>query len=409
MPGPTAEEFTWAVGIEDTFVPQVLTRTGRTLDEYELTQHYRLWRHDLGLAASLGVRAMRYGIPWYRVNPAPSRFDWSWTDEVLEHMVREVRIDPIVDLMHYGCPLWLEREFLNPDYPRRVAEYAAAFVDRYRTLVRSYTPLNEPTVNAIFCGRNAIWPPYLRGDRGFVRVLLALVQGMTLTIDAIRGGDPRATIVHVEAASHTKTDDPALEPDARMRLESRFLPTDLLLGRVDDRYPLYGWLLESGADEAALAWLRENPRPIDVMGLNFYPNQNCWVFFRKNGRVLHKRYYGSGADLGSLLASYRARFGVPVMVTETSSNGAVRRRERWLDESVAAVREARAAGVPVVGYTWWPLFSFVDWPFRRGNRVLGAYLRHWGLWDLRDDGNGTLERVPTRLVERYADYVRQTM
>src|SRR3712207_8458181 len=48
-----------------------LFRSGRVLDEYEITQHYRWWRDDLRRVAELGVGAVRYGIPWYRVNPAP--------------------------------------------------------------------------------------------------------------------------------------------------------------------------------------------------------------------------------------------------------------------------------------------------------------------------------------------------
>ena len=41
----------FAVGIEDTFVPQASSNL-RALDEYELTGHYDSWREDLDLAAS---------------------------------------------------------------------------------------------------------------------------------------------------------------------------------------------------------------------------------------------------------------------------------------------------------------------------------------------------------------------
>src|SRR3954468_12630358 len=107
--------FAWALGIEDTFVPQVAATSGRTLDEYVLTQHDRLWREDLSMIADSGVRYLRYGIPWYRVNPAPGRFDWSWTDEVIPEL-RRFGIQPILDLVHYGAPLWLDRTFLSPSY-----------------------------------------------------------------------------------------------------------------------------------------------------------------------------------------------------------------------------------------------------------------------------------------------------
>lgn len=404
--GTSPAEFLWAVGIEDTFIPQVATSTGRTLDEYELTQHYRYWREDLQRAASLGVRAMRYGIPWYKVNPEPGVFDWSWTDEVLEYMVRDLHIQPIVDLVHYGCPLWLEREFVNPAYPERVAEYARAFVERYRDLTVYYTPLNEPWMNTYLCGYTATWPPYLRGWRGWTRVMLALARGMSLTIAAIRELQPDAAIVHVEATSSFVAGDLAVTPDdVAFWWDRRFLATDLLLGRVDDRHPLTPWLLENGAPAEELAWLRSHPQAIDVMGCNFYPGLNVWKVVREDGRAVRRRYYGGRAEMETVVRRYHERYGKPIMLTETSTPGPVRRRERWMDESLALVRDLRSAGLPLIGYTWWPMFSLVGWQYRRGRKMLGAYLAHMGLWDLRDDGAGTLVRERTPLVDRFAAYV----
>ena len=44
---PTAHDFLWATGIEDTFITEPDPGTGRTLDEYELTDHYGRWEEDL--------------------------------------------------------------------------------------------------------------------------------------------------------------------------------------------------------------------------------------------------------------------------------------------------------------------------------------------------------------------------
>ena len=398
-------DFMWAVGIEDTFIPQLHRRTGRILDEYELTQHYRFWREDLERVAALGVRYLRYGIPWYRVNPAPGRFEWSWTDEVIPHLVERLEIQPIIDLVHYGCPLWLEREFISPAYPERVAEYAAAFVERYRDLVRFYTPLNEPRVNAHFCGRIGLWPPYLRGWRGFVRLMMAIARGMSLTVEAIRSRQPDAVIVHVEAGSSIDTQDPALEPELEVRLNHQFLAADLMMGRVDEAHPLWAWLLSRGAAPDDLAWLRARPQAIDVAGVNFYPGFNCWRLVGTPERPRRRNRRGTGEELQAVLAWHDRRFGVPVMVTETSHAASVAGRGRWMDESVGAVRSARARGVRVVGYTWFPIFSLVVWAYRRGGKPAAEYLGHMGLWDLRDDGEGTLLREPTRLVERYSGLV----
>ena len=94
---------------------------------------------------------------------------------------------------------------------------------------------------------------------------------------------------------------------------------------------------------------------------------------------------------------YWDRYHVPVFISETASVGSVRRRRAWLDDSVAAVRRLREAGVPLVGYTWWPLFALVTWGYRQGTHPPAYYLKQMGLWDLDD----ALNRVPTSLVERY--------
>lgn len=400
-----AETFEWAVGIEDTFIPQPLGRTGRALDEYELTQHYRLWREDLDLAASLGVRTLRYGIPWHRVEPSPGRFEWGWTDQVLEYMTRDLGLRPIVDLMHYGCPLWLEREFASPEYPERVAAYAREFAERYKGLVSAYTPLNEPLVNARFCGYTGQWPPGLRGWRGWTRLVLALAEGMQVSVRAIREAQPEATIVHVEATSHYTAADPSLEDAMRFRQERQSLPTDLLLGRVDEGHGLRPWLLDQGAPPDALERLRQGAQGVDVLGCNWYPYISNWRLEAENGPGRLRRVQGSGADLAAVVRAWHERYGRPVMVTETSLAGSVRRRERWMDESIEATLALRAAGVPVIGYTWWPMFSLVAWSYRAGRKPLSEYLVHMGLWDLRAEPDGTLRRERTPLVERYAAHV----
>jgi beta-glucosidase len=404
-PALDARGFVWAAGIEDTFIPQPARRTGRVLDEYELTQHYRFWREDLALAAEVGVTHMRYGIPWYRVNPAPGHFDWRWTDEVLEHMVRDVGITPIVDLMHYGCPLWLGRQFVDPDYPARVAEYAAAFVERYRSLTSWYTPLNEPLVNTRFAGYTGSWPPHVRGWRGYVSVLMGIAEGMSRTVAAIRSLQPDAGIVHVEATACHSADDPALADALAFTLGREFLPTDLLLGDVDEGHQMRPWLLANGADPAALGRLVASPQTFDVMGTNFYPGMSCHRLFIVDGQTRGRGYYGGVAEFEWVMRTYAERYGRPVMATETSTIGSVARRARWMDESIGLVGRLRADGVPVIGYTWWPLFSLITWRYRAGRGDLSEYLGHMGLWDLQPDADGVLLRVPTPLVDRFRRHV----
>src|SRR5690606_8527894 len=79
------------------------------------------------------------------------------------------------------------------------------------------------------------------------------------------------------------------------------------------------------------------------------------------------------------------------------SVGSVRRRLDWLDRSVAAVRRLRAEDVPLIGYTWWPLFALVTWAYRQGVHPPEYYFKQMGLWDLDREGR----RIRTPLVERF--------
>jgi beta-glucosidase len=398
------EAFLWATGIEDTFIADPWPATGRTLDEYELTGHYRQWRADLARMAELGVRHARYGIPWYRVHPRRGRWSWQWADGPLERLLA-LGIEPIVDLVHYGTPRWLDGGFLDPDFPEHMAEYAARVAQRFRGAIRWYTPLNEPRIAAWYAGRLGWWPPYRRSWRGFVAILMALCRGIALTDRALRAVDGAIVPVHVDASDWYRALDPAAAPIARHRQSLVFLALDVLTGRVTPRHPLFRWLLAHGASTRALAEHAERPIPLEIVGVNLYPMFTNKRVLVRNG-VVHIRNARAGGELVErVLAMYARRYGCPVMITETASWGTPARRIAWLAASVAAVRRLRARGVPVVGYTWWPMLALVAWSYRQGRRAIETSVLQMGLWDL-DCGAGR-RRVRTAVVDAFARTVAQ--
>ena len=400
-------DFVWASGIEDTFVPQA--RDGhRPLDEYELMGHYDHWREDLAVARDLGVSHLRWGIPWYRVEPKPGEFDWSWTDQVLTYLVQDLGITPIIDLMHYGCPFWLPREFAHRDYPHRVAAYAEAVATRYKGLVSLYTPLNEPLVNAMMCGRRGLWPPYLRGDQGYIRVILQLVRGIQYTVQALRSVDPDSVIVHVEATSISRAGNPSLGLLVDEDTQRGYLTFDLLTGRVTPSHPLFPWLVRHGAAVRELEDIARAPAPIDIMGLNFYPQWTTReLYLKSTGRLGYRIIERDGAGFESMLEKFYLRYGAPLMVTETSAVGSHWERSAWLDNSVAAVKRLRGRGVPVVGYTWFPLFTMIDWKYRFGQQPWDAYRLELGMYRLNQEPSGS-RWLPSPLVEKYQHYIHNS-
>jgi beta-glucosidase len=404
-----SDSFLWATGIEDTFISAPHSVTGRTLDEYALTEHYERWEEDLRLMADLGVKAARYGIPWYRVCPKPGVYDWSWADRVLATMVNTHLIEPIIDLVHYGTPGWMDQSFFHPDYPQHVAEYAHAFAQHYKGICYWYTPLNEPRVNAWYAGRLGWWPPYARGWRGFARMMMQLCRGICLTEEAVRAAEPEAVMVHVDATDLYVPDDPqdaGLVEEARLRQELVFLAIDLVTGRLTEDRQAYSWLLKHGTTPDEIAWFTEHAARPDVIGYNMYPMFSRKIVRRAAGGGVRVRIKSSWVEtLVELTRMYAARYApVPVMVTETASNGSMKRRVRWIKESAEALSEVRKEGVDVVGYTFWPLFSLVAWAYQPGKAHVHDYLIDMGLWDLRPGPHG-LERVSTRAVEAYKSVI----
>lgn len=396
----------FALGIEDTFVPQ--SRPGqRPLDEYALMQHYELWETDLALTAESGASMLRWGIPWYRANPAPGVWDWEWLDRVVDRMERD-NIDLIADLIHYGTPLWLEGEFANPDYPERVAEYGAAVAERYRGRIRHYTPVNEPLLNTMYCGEFGHWPPYLTGDRGFVTVLRALTRGIVLTQRAIAQHDPGADFVHVEA-SFRFTGDVDAHPETHEHLRHRaYIVQDLVMGRVGDDHPLAPYLLAHGFTSEDLAWARENVAIPDVVGVNYYPQHSterfeAGVMLGGGPGELRPRVNAGTEGLKDVIRAFAERYQKPVFLTETGYTGTDEERVTWLEESVAAVQELRSEGVDVVGYTWWCLTDMFEWTYRYGPADPMDYRLRMGLWGLEPDDAGVLQRVRTAAADRFRE------
>jgi len=420
----------FAVGFEDTAIGVPLRGGGNLLDEYELTGHIEQWREDLARAAATGATAIRYGLPWYRVNPAPDVFDWEWADAVIGHLATETRMEVILDLVHYGTPAWVEGSFADPGYPAAVARYAGAVAGRYRGAVRAYTPLNEPLVTASFCGMRAIWPPYLAGDDGWAAVVAAVAAGVQATVQAIRDADDGAEIVHVEAVQAYQTTDPSLRADLRQWERRCELPTRLILGQLSPDDPMWAWLERHGVSGAVLRRLAgEGVRP-DVIGLNYYPELSCRELVRLDGEIVHVVQDGGMERLDQVLRQWHATFGTPLMITETGVEGDAGRKRAWLDELVGGLHELRGDGIPVVGLTWWPVVDFVDWGWAAGGAVVeefyrrdasggrprpvepageaggpvAPFLRQMGMYRLVPDGNGRLERQPTGLVDHFRSH-----
>src|SRR3954465_7036084 len=233
---------------------------------------------DPRLVQELRGSHARYGIPWHRINSAPNRWDWQFADDTLGHIL-ELGVEPIVDLVHYGLPRWIEGAYANSDFPKFMAEYARRAAERFRGRIHLWTPLNEPRVTAWYCGKLGWWPPHRRGWRGFLEVMTGVCKGIVTASKALREIDCENIAVHVDATDLYETRDPTLAEEVARRQEIVFLALDLVSGRVNESHSLWNWLLKNGFKAADLEWFLGNAIGLGVVGINLYP-----LFSQKGGQ-----------------------------------------------------------------------------------------------------------------------------
>jgi hypothetical protein len=215
--------------------------------------------------------------------------------------------------------------------------------------------------------------------------------------------DPENLCVHVDATDLYESPDPTLRDEVVRRQEIVFLALDLISGRVNESHSLWNWVLKNGFKAADLEWFLANAIELEIIGINLYP-----LFSQKLlKRAPHLRIkmpYAGGEIVERLAQMYYERYHTAIFVSETASLGSVKRRSQWLRDSIESTRRARERGIPLVGYTWWPLFALVTWAYRQGTHPPAYYIKQMGLWDLEARGED-LVRVTTSLVDEFKQFV----
>ena len=384
--------FIWGVGIESSALPHL------DVDQLEWTQHNEHWSEDFRLISEeLGVGYLRYAIPWHYLEPRPGEYDWSIADERIG-LASQLGIELLMDVMHFGTPTWLPQAVGDPLFPEALERFTRAFVARYSKTVRFWCPFNEPLVTSLFSGDFGFWPPYSRKWRGYFPVLSRVALATSRAIRAIRETQPDAVVLLADACEHFTTRDPELNGEVAMRNLRRFLMLDLISGRVDMHHPLHEWVTAYGMSELDLEWFSRHGEMPDVIGLDYYVHSE-WEL-DKTAWGIRQRHAGAPGGLYGIAADYYARYGLPMMVTETSIEGKPINREVWLDRIVADVRRLREEGVPLNGVIWWPLFDHLDWDGAMTHRI--GKIHQVGLFRLSRQKDGGLRRVRTPAAAKFA-------
>ncbi len=366
--------FIFATGIECSY-PTIEGGRWRC-DQLAVNGHYRHWARDFELAREIGVSHLRYGPPLHLVFRGRDTYDWSFTDQVMPAM-RDLGIEPIVDLCHFGLPDWLEN-FQNPEVPEALQAYSRAFARRY-PWVRFYTPVNEMYVCAKLSALDGVWNEQRRDERSFLTAVRHMARASALMMNSIAEENRDSIFINSESGEFYQAccPDARIEGIAAFENERRFLPLDLLYARpVGERMRAY--LRDQSMPDEEYDWfMARKVSQRAILGVDYYE----W-----NEKLIdsdgHPQALGEMFGWYVIASQYYERYGRPMMHTETNRLDA-REGPHWLWRQWHNVQLLRKAGVPVIGFTWYSLSDQADWDIAL-SRALGT-VNPVGLFDLNGD------------------------
>lgn len=313
----------------------------RRLDILAATRHDKLAAQDYMLLGWQGIRTVRDGLRWHRIERMPYCYDWS---SILP-MLRAARItgtQVIWDLFHYGWPDGLD--IWSPAFVDRFTAFAreAAWVVQSETEgTPFFVPVNEISFMAWAGGAEAIFNPFARGKGDALKKQLA--RACISAMRAIREVVPTARFLSVEPAIHVvpRRNSPGSVERAARHNEAQYHAWDMIAGRL---HP------ELGGDESLL----------DLIGVNYYCH-NQWY---EGGEPIP----WDGSDrayrpFSELLHANFARYGRPIVISETGIEAEL--RPFWLRHVADQVARAMEAGVPLHGICLYPVLNHPGWEDER--------------------------------------------
>ena len=352
--------------------------------------HYRRWRDDVDLIASLGVNAYRFSLAWPRLLPDGSgRVEQRGVDHYsrLIDALLERGIEPVVTLYHWDLPASLD--WRDRDTAERFAEYAQLCFDAYGDRVNWWLTINEPWIVGLLGFLLGLHAPGITGDvLAEVTVFHHLLLAHGLAAQAY-AGDGKIGLAPNLCPHYPASDDPA-DRDVTWASDgyvNRWFLDPVYKGTYpDDQRERYERIV------GPLEFIRDGDlatisTPTGFLGVNYYaprvmqaaPGDDPWpwrVIVPKNVQTTGGFTDGvARTDAGTpivphgltdLLVRLHHDYGAPpVMITE---NGAVfpepvhdERRVAFIRDHVAALQDAIDQGVPVLGYCHWSLMDNFEW------------------------------------------------
>lgn len=339
-------------------------KSGDTID------HYRLYREDIALMASLGLNTYRFSIEWSRVEPEPGQYLRSAIEhyrDVLETCYKH-GITPMVAMHHFSSPKWLMRlgGWGSPEVSDRFAKYCEVVFSEIGHLIPYVLTMNEinlPVMLREIFSRIGFIPPVGMNRDAWTapkwRESAARLCGTTIenyftfhmisdeisiknlkethrkAREAIKRIQPNTKIGFSMALSDIQS-IPGGEEEADRKWNSYFRHyLDMVEG--DDFFGLQNYTREVYGPEGQVK--PAEGAELTQMGYEFYPKA-----------------------LSNVIRKVAKDISIPIIITEHGiATDEDERRVEFIREALEGVEDCLNEGLDVQGYLHWTTFDNFEW------------------------------------------------
>lgn len=309
-------------------------QNGQRLDLIETTGHIRWVRNDYKALSDIGVKVVREGLLWNKVDNK-GRYDFSNYLPIVK-AANEFGMEVIWDFCHYGFPDDLTTD--SEDFIERFENFA---IEAYLFLKENLDSdihiclMNEPSFLSKNLEENSEFDSSRLGcSKSLGNIKRIICKAIIDTSKILKSMGP-ITLYHIDPLIHIAYKDEELREEVRWMRETQFESLDIVLGRIEK---------ELGGEESL----------VDIIGVNHYPYSNWW----HGGEMISQNnpFYHS---LSKQLSYVRSRYSQPIYISETGMEGP--ERSDWVDYVVNEVRNFD----DVIGVCIYPITDYPGWADNR--------------------------------------------
>ncbi|HEY7088082.1 MAG TPA: GH1 family beta-glucosidase [Tepidisphaeraceae bacterium] len=394
------------------------------------TDHYHLYKQDVGLMKRLGLKGYRFSVSWSRIFPDHTRKPNPKGIDFYKRLIDELLaadIQPWMTLFHWDLPQWCEEQYggwESKDCSKDFADYAGFMAKTFGDRVRGFMTINEFLcfLDSGYGSNPSFAPGKVTSRKVLNQARHHAVYGHGLAVQAIRAAcgskcppvGLAENIPNIVPLLETPEDVSATK-EALRELAGMYL-TPIMEGRYHPDY-----LESQGADAPSFTGeeMKVIGTKIDFVGLNLYAptyirhdsTQKCgWstVPCDQAYPTLHMPWLYIGpaitywaprivSELWRVPAIYITENGCAYPDRPDKSDQILdTARVMYLQQHLIHAHRAVAEGYPLKGYFLWSLLDNFEWAY--------GYTKRFGIHYVNYQ---TLERTPKLSAKFYAAVIKR--